>query len=141
MASFKQIKTVEDTQGPCPRWGHSMCALDDQLLLFGGYESSKYYQDLWMFDLKTLQWKEIQQSGNMPPPCSNFTMNLNEDKSKMIIMGGGTLNKEKLNCVYELDLSTYSWRKMEFLENESLPWQRSYHCAEVIGKYLVVFGG
>ena len=56
-------------------------------------------------------------------------------------MGGGTINKEKLNSVYELDLETYVWRKMPFIDNEAVPWQRSYHCAEVIGKYLVVFGG
>ena len=68
-------------------------------------------------------------------------MNLNNDKSKMIIMGGGTVNKEKINNTYELDLKSYVWKKMEYFENEALPWQRSYHCAEVIGKYLAVFGG
>ena len=39
-------------------------------------------------------------------------MNLNNDKTKMVIMGGGTVNKEKINMAYELDLATYIWKKM-----------------------------
>ena len=29
MNSFKPIKTVENNEGPCGGWGHSMCALDN----------------------------------------------------------------------------------------------------------------
>ena len=68
-------------------------------------------------------------------------MNLNNDKSKMIVFGGGTLNKEKMNWTYELDLSTYIWKQMEYIADEPIPWQRSYHCSEIFEKYLVVFGG
>jgi hypothetical protein len=46
-----------------------------------------------------------------------------------------------MNCTYELDLKSHVWKKAEYIEYESLPWQRSYHCAEIIGNYLVVFGG
>jgi hypothetical protein len=43
-------------------------------------------------------------------------MNLNSDKSKMIVFGGGTLNKEKMNWTFELDLSTYTWKQMDYIE-------------------------
>jgi hypothetical protein len=66
----RQIKGFNDEQAPCPRWGHFMYPLKDQLLIFGGYESkarpkldSKYYNDLWSFDLKTLKFSKIEQTG------------------------------------------------------------------------------
>jgi hypothetical protein len=37
MNSFKPIKTLESSEEPCPRWGHSMCTLDHEIILFGGY--------------------------------------------------------------------------------------------------------
>jgi N-acetylneuraminic acid mutarotase len=39
-------------------------------------------------------------------------MNLNQDQSKIILFGGGTLNKEKLNTVYEFNIATSSWKKL-----------------------------
>jgi len=68
-------------------------------------------------------------------------MNLNNDKTKMIVFGGGTLNKEKMNWAFELDLATYCWKQMDYMQGEPIPWQRSYHCSEIFGKYLVIFGG
>lgn len=90
---------------------------------------SKYYNDLFTFDLNTLAFSKANHSGDIPPPCSNFTLNYYPEKNVILLFGGGTLNKEKLNTVYELDVSTLVWRKINFDENASLPWQRSYHCA------------
>lgn len=39
MTSWKQVKTFSEAEGPCPRWGHAMCEINDQIYIFGGYES------------------------------------------------------------------------------------------------------
>ena len=39
MTSWKQVKTPSETEGPCPRWGHAMCEINNDIYIFGGYES------------------------------------------------------------------------------------------------------
>ena len=50
----------------------------------------------------------------MPPPCSNFTLNYYEHSNVLLLFGGGTLNKEKLNAVYQLNMGTFTWSKIAF---------------------------
>lgn len=57
------------------------------------------------------------------------------------MFGGGTSNKEKLNSVYQLDIASNTWKKLVSNADEPRPWNRSYHCSEIIENYLVVFGG
>jgi len=57
------------------------------------------------------------------------------------LFGGGTLNKEKLNTVYQLNIATHTWEKVTVKCEEPQPWNRSYHCSEIIGNYFIVFGG
>lgn len=40
-----------------------------------------------------------------------------------------------------MEIDTFTWTKIEVDEGSPKPWQRSYHCAEIIGTYLVIFGG
>jgi hypothetical protein len=68
-------------------------------------------------------------------------MNFDEYRNRLILFGGGTLNREKINSVFELNLTTYEWKKFKWDEEASCPWQRAYHCAEIIDRYLIVFGG
>jgi N-acetylneuraminic acid mutarotase len=105
------------------------------------YSDSKYYNDLWRFDLATLAFERVPQQGELPPPCSNFTLTYHQQQNVLLLFGGGTLNKEKLNSIYKLDLGTLSWSRVGFDESSPQPWQRSYHCAEMIGQYLVITGG
>ena len=83
----------------------------------------------------------MNQHGDLPPPCSNFTLNYDSSSNSLLLFGGGTLNKEKLNSVYKLNVSSFTWEKIFFPENVSLPSQRSYHCAEIIANYLVIYSG
>lgn len=72
---------------------------------------------------------KVEQKGDVPPPCSNFTINYYEQNHSLMLFGGGTLNKEKLNTIHELDIATLTWKKIDFDAAVSSPWQRSYHCA------------
>lgn len=92
-------------------------------------ENSKYYNDLWILDVTSMDIIKIEQKGDVPPPCSNFTLNYYPKNHSLILFGGGTLNKEKLNTIYELDIDTVTWSKIDFDVTVPSPWQRSYHCA------------
>jgi len=57
-------------------------------------------------------FSKIEHAGDIPPPCSNFTMNYDPQTHTVLLFGGGTINKEKLNDVYQLNLSTFVWKKI-----------------------------
>ncbi len=56
--------------------------------------------------------RKIEQKGDVPPPCSNFTLNYYPTNHSLILFGGGTLNKEKLNTIHELDIETLTWTRI-----------------------------
>ena len=57
------------------------------------------------------------------------------------MFGGGGPNKQRFNEVSILDWNTKQWREIIPKENEAAPWERTYHVAELVYPYLIVFGG
>ncbi|KAJ6249488.1 hypothetical protein M0813_16908 [Anaeramoeba flamelloides] len=66
-------ETVETTgDKPNPRRSFVYEIRDDKFYIFGGVNSSfKYYNDLYMLDLRTCKWHFIETTGN--PPCKRGT--------------------------------------------------------------------
>ena len=57
---------------PAPRGGHTCCAADGQLVVFGGhcYEGSgtfQYYNDTHVFDTESSTWHAVPCRGELPP--------------------------------------------------------------------------
>ena len=72
-------KIVPRGRGPTARSGHRMLTHENRLILFGGFSDfvreSKYYNDLFVFDIDTVMWNEVKYgaSGAMrPQPRSGF---------------------------------------------------------------------
>lgn len=48
-------------QTPVPRWGHTCCVIEDEMIFFGGYAGrlfydpdSNYMNDMWSFKATTM---------------------------------------------------------------------------------------
>ena len=67
-------------------------------------------------------------------------MNFDAANNRLVLFGGGGANKKKFNSVHILDWKTKEWKEL-VPKGEKIPWERTYHSAEVVGKYLVIFGG
>lgn len=97
--------------------------------------------DLWIFDLKVSQFQKHIPTGDIPPPCSSFSLNYLPSRNSLILFAGGTHDKTKLSGLYRLDLYRFTWTEIKKAEGEVGPCARSYHAAEIIENNLVVFGG
>ena len=98
---------------PEPRSGHRMCADDNFLYVFGGYDAAKdncLYQELWRFNITTEKWSKLPDDENgAPKECLSSTMLLWRRK---IIVYGGTgypFGEEKGNQIYMYCLKTFKW--------------------------------
>ncbi|XP_037045064.1 kelch domain-containing protein 4 [Bradysia coprophila] len=94
---------IATTTGPSARSGHRMVAIKKKLFVFGGFFDSslsyKYFNDVWMFDLETYQWQEINITGTIRPiPRSAGCMAATND-GKILIWGGYS----KTNVKKEVD--------------------------------------
>lgn len=102
---------------------------------------SNYMNDLWTFNTITMEWKEVQTSGDIPSHRSNCSMSYDRNNNRVIVFGGGGANKRRFNTISILDWKTKEWMEINPKPNESAPWERTYHTAELFYPYLVVFGG
>ncbi|KAL6061316.1 Galactose oxidase/kelch repeat superfamily protein [Balamuthia mandrillaris] len=71
--------------GPSPRSGHRMAVWKQYIVLFGGfydtYTTTKYYNDLWLWDLHNARWHEVKfgPRTEMPAPRSACPLSVWED--------------------------------------------------------------
>ncbi|XP_052770249.1 uncharacterized protein LOC128209997 [Mya arenaria] len=55
---------------PIPRSGHSATLLNDQLVVFGGWDAPISYSDLHILDMSIVEWTQPKVSGSPPSPRS-----------------------------------------------------------------------
>lgn len=56
---LKQLEP-QSTRNPEGRTGHSALLIGSQMIIFGGHNGTTTKNDMWAFDLDTLQWKELK---------------------------------------------------------------------------------
>jgi len=138
------------------RNGHTITELGGLMYVFGGWDSTQYFADLWSFDTSVLYnggtattWKKYSSTG--PSPRNSHSMMA--DGGKLWLFGGffhdistGT-NVNCLSpaygCTWYNDLWSYSVKddKWTQLKPSNPPPKRSAHSAELIGDRMIVFGG
>ena len=146
-----------DVMGDVPqaRWRHTATLLPsgDNLLVFGGLNKGKRFNDTYVFDVSKLEWNIKECNGTPPPPRSHHTANLihfekDEEKEteacdKVAIVGGyggpGTTRDFYMD-VHMLELDTWTWNRIQNVRGPS-PRPRSDHCTCLTRGFLVVSGG
>lgn len=104
---------------PPPMYAHRALAIGDKMLVFGGDTGSGsriLSNDLWLFDLPTLRWTQIESTGEVPPPRSHFGAIISQNQ--LLVFGGsGKGESEKLNDLYSLDLTSLEALRYPSLES------------------------
>ena len=61
---------AERNRVPSRRFGYVSVVHDGKLLVFGGFDGSRWLADMYVFDFKTKRWSEIEAKGKLPSPRS-----------------------------------------------------------------------
>jgi len=87
---------------PTPRAGHTSTLISKNILLiFGGGDGTKMFNDVWLLNLETWCWSRPQINGNSPPArCAHTATFLD---NKLIIFGGGDGGR-RFKDLYFLDV-------------------------------------
>lgn len=129
--------TVNSTNPPSPRWGHSLTTLPDgKVLLYGGENSSMdMYNDLYSYD--NGQWGPVTPVNNPPSPRKGHsTWYINGKK----YVHGGRGTNQAMGDLWTYTPSTKQWQEVQTVNP---PSARSNHKANYYpaGNYTIISGG
>ncbi|KAF8339867.1 uncharacterized protein EI90DRAFT_3038058 [Cantharellus anzutake] len=114
----------------------TVTVIDSIAWIFGGMDESGVWNDIYSFDLETLEWSHPDTQGDKPPPCRAHSAT--PVNSSILVFGGGDGNVY-YNHLYHLDTITLNWTK--FTCHGLLPPPRRAHTCILFNGWLYVFGG
>lgn len=145
---------------PLPRFAHGAAFLQkpkskQQIIVFGGY-TNKVESDMYKFSVHKCRWKKVNFADGDGTPCEranhsvvvryrvNSATLCEEEPLKLVIFGGMNASG-RLNDMFEFDLGTKCWSKVE-IRGLSVPKPRATHSGVVryvhaTDERLVVFAG
>lgn len=123
---------------PTPRAAHSLCALGQHLVIFGGRDSEARKNDTRIFNTETRRWlTDLKLTGRQPEPRSFHTATTVGDR--VVVLGGRGVKDQHFSDFHIFDTSSQQWLQPSVV-GDSLP-ARGVHTATLVSDHLVLFGG
>lgn len=117
---------------------------NNRLLVFGGWNGRRFFNDLWALDLtpSAEKWSRLDAEGVQPRARAFHTAIYDASAGRMIVFGGRGLGRE-LADVWALDLTPGNETWIELAPSGASPPARYAHTAvyDVENTRMVVFGG
>ena len=66
LEGLTQNSTHISRKRPCCRFGYLSLIHDNKLIVWGGFDGTKWLNDMYIFDFESLTWNEIRQLGTSP---------------------------------------------------------------------------
>ncbi|XP_071957536.1 multiple epidermal growth factor-like domains protein 8 [Antedon mediterranea] len=137
------------TQSPAPSLttDHSaVLVYNTTLYIFGGVTSTFYsLNKMFTYDLTGRSgWQEVIPRGGHEVGVTGHTCVFDAESNSLIVFGG--LHKTtarastKSNDIYLFHLDKLYWYKLD-IDDADKPRERAFHSANVIGNFMVVYGG
>lgn len=141
--------TLGDIPPPCR--AHTATLVDRRIVMFGGGESSRYYNDVYVLDTVTRTWShpefpEPPEDSVAPPtiPPRRRAHTAVLYRGRIWIFGGGN-GTQALNDLWTLEVgnnASVERMKWEQIETKGKkPSTRGYHTANLVGNVMIVMGG
>jgi hypothetical protein len=122
--------------GPSRRFGYVSVVHDNKFVLFGGFDGTRWLNDMFEFDLLTNTWKTVQARGRLPSvrSCPAWV----KDDTHVYIHGGYDGVERKADF-FACDLRTYTWSELPCKGTPPSP--RYFHSCCIHGNKLYTYGG
>jgi hypothetical protein len=123
-----------------PRRDHSAVAVDERLLVFGGFGVTSEHLEFIEFDAQRRQWAKVDEVGDKPKKRGAHCCAMYE--TYMIIFGGQRHGKF-LNDLHVFNTDTGVWTAVAILATPSsfIPTPRAFAASSLIGDTWYVHGG
>ena len=118
---------------------------DGSFLVYGGFVNGSRTNELAKFTMansQTIQAQMLQENtvrDGYPIPRASQCSAVYGDK--FYVFGGQDDDNNKLDDMWEYDLTSNSWRQIQIPEGDLRPLTRSGHSAVTYGNRMYIFGG
>ena len=121
---------------PSRRFGYVSVVHSNKFVLFGGFDGSRWLNDMYEFDFDTKTWTEVRAAGTLPSvrSCPAWA----KDDTHVYIHGGYDGVERKADF-FACDLATYTWTEMPCRGNPPSP--RYFHSCCLYGNKMYTYGG
>ena len=128
---------------PTARYGHAMTVEDatGKVLVFGGWDSKKYFDSTWVYDPAANSWTSLDTQGLLPSASGRAIASLYDAATGSVTMFGGTSGSSFLRDVIYFDPATSTWTTAE--TGSPWPTARNGHSWSTTrpSNVLILFGG
>nr|CAG4713719.1 unnamed protein product [Naegleria fowleri] len=104
--------------------------MEEQVILFGGYDGSAYLNDVWVLDTSQWKWTKCDIDSKQSRPCGRKMHTALLYNDCMWVFGGDS-GSDPLNDFWCLDLETKTWTQVAF-DKTKAPEPRYGHSGVVI---------
>ncbi|OMO68777.1 Acyl-CoA-binding protein, ACBP [Corchorus capsularis] len=123
---------------PVSRGGQSVTLVGTTLVIFGGQDAKRtLLNDLYILDLETMTWDEIDAVGVPPSPRSDHAAAVHAERY-LLIFGGGS-HATCFNDLHVLDLQAMEWSRPT--QQGEIPTPRAGHAGVTVGENWFIVGG
>ncbi|KAL1500249.1 hypothetical protein AB1Y20_012917 [Prymnesium parvum] len=159
VATHTWSRPITRGEPPAEREGHTAVGLQKRIYFFGGTWVDADDNSVYLSDLHVLssvgdglppvegwpaagwEWTRPQTTGTTPSPREGHTASIVGET--MVVFGGAGLDTDdtsiNLSDVHMLDTCTFTWSQPAM--HGSIPQERRYHTASVVGDKIYIFGG
>lgn len=148
--SWIKIKPTNLSKGPKPRVWHTSVSIGNIIYMFGGRDSKlNYYNDVWGFNIETLEWIKFNPSGTSPSKRAAHCCT-SVDNRFIYIFGGRYKNRKNALIstglthshfcdIHCLDTENMTWSKLE--SKGDVPSTRASAVMVAMNEKLFIYGG
>ncbi|CAK9051211.1 unnamed protein product [Durusdinium trenchii] len=117
---------------------HTATPVGSEVFVFGGYDGQKNHNELYVFDLPSMEWRQPEVLGTKPSGRNGHSATL---LGESILILGGWLGNGPLAAgdMHLLNLNPLKWLAPRF--SGEPPGPCNMHTADLVGKNLYVFRG
>jgi leucine-zipper-like transcriptional regulator 1 len=124
--------------GPCNMHSADYVAHSGEVYVFRGGNGREYLNDLHALNVKTLTWREVATTGEIPQQRANHSSAVLDETCELFIFGGWN-GTERLNDIHILDTITSTWTFPKI--HGILPHPRAGMTLTALRGRLYLFGG
>ncbi|KAJ1883556.1 hypothetical protein H4R99_000486 [Coemansia sp. RSA 1722] len=134
-AMYWSQKKTWGTKPPKMR-SQTINAIGSHLYVFGGWNNSVCYNDVYVLDTEAMFWSRMKTSGDQVPPCRAHTSTA--VGHRLFVFGGGD-GTQYFSDLYVLDTRSCVWTRAR-VAGASPSSRRTHTCFHYNG-YVYLFGG
>lgn len=133
---------IAATVTPSRRFGYVSVVHNNKLVVFGGFDGTKWLNDMYEFDFKTKSWTEIYAhctSASLVTLPSARSCPAWAKDDQYVYIHGGYDGVERKSDFFACDLGTYTWHEMPCYGTPPSP--RYFHSCCLYGNKMYTYGG